>query len=180
MARLLHHGMKNIFLSLAWAAGCGLSLAAWADPHEHGVVRLQLALDGPVLSVALQTPLDNLLGFERAPRTAAERQAAQELLARLGQGQGVLQPDPAAGCSLQQASVQSEVLKPGSPSAARGHADLQAQLTWRCSQPGLLASATVELFDGYRRVRQIQVQMVLPRGQSQVVLKRQQRQLNLR
>ena len=36
--------------------------------------------------MALELPLDSLLGFERAPRTDAERKAAADVLARLRSG----------------------------------------------------------------------------------------------
>jgi hypothetical protein len=59
------------FVAMAALAGATPALAA--SPHEHGVARLDVAVDAGRVSFSLETPLDNLLGFERAPRTDAER-----------------------------------------------------------------------------------------------------------
>jgi hypothetical protein len=158
------------------AAGlCALGLLpAWAGPHAHGVVYLDLAVDGSVLTVQMRAPLESRLGFERAPRTDAERQAASQMLAHLQQPQAVLQPLLAAGCEMQSAQVQAEVLQSPAQSAQStkaGHADLQAQYQWRCARPDLLSAATVALFDSYRRTRKVEVQVAGPRGQTRTVLR---------
>ena len=60
-----------------------------AQAHVHGAVQLEVALDGPTLSIALEAPLDSLLGFERAPRTARVVLArAAAWAARLASGTG--------------------------------------------------------------------------------------------
>ena len=75
-----------------------------AQSHVHGAVQLEVALDGPTLSIALEAPLDSILGFERAPRTASEKQAAQDALTAL-RGNALFAPDAAAGCTPASASI---------------------------------------------------------------------------
>lgn len=91
----------------AWSAG---------KAHEHGALKLDVAIEGNKLTIAMEAPLDNLLGFERAPRTDAERKAAAEVLARLRspiQGKALFSADAAAQCTLSKADVQAPVLEPG-------------------------------------------------------------------
>ena len=38
-----------------------------APAHVHGVARIDLAVDGDQLTLSLEMPLDNLVGFEHAP-----------------------------------------------------------------------------------------------------------------
>lgn len=152
---------------------------AMAGPHEHGVVYLDVAVDGPVLSAQMRAPLEGLLGFERAPRTAQERQAATDLLAHLAQPGSVLQPAPAAGCEPLPSELQADVLQQRAE-ARGGHAELQAQYQWRCAEPEQLNAATVPLFDRYRRVRRIEVQVAGARGQSRATLTPSARSLRLR
>lgn len=159
-------------LALAWPL-------AWAGPHEHGVVYLDIAVDGPVLSAQMRAPLESLLGYERAPRTAAERQAASDMLSHLQQPGAVLQPAPAAGCELQSVQVQAGVLQGQAQAARSAHAELTAQFQWRCSRPELLASANLALFDSYRRTRKVEVQVAGPRGQSRATLRPSARTLQL-
>ncbi|MDT7835346.1 DUF2796 domain-containing protein [Aquabacterium sp. OR-4] len=161
--------------------------------HEHGTLKLDVAIDGAQLSVALEVPLDNLLGFERAPRNEAERKAAGELLARLrapGQGPALFAPDAAAQCTLARAEVNAPVLVPagheptrprGATASATGseHADLDASYTYSCAQPAALRKLDIGLFEVFQRLQRIDVQLAGPQGQAKSTLKRPQRRVQL-
>lgn len=171
---------------LLWLAGLALASApAWSagQTHEHGAMKLDVTIDGSNLVIAMEAPLDNLLGFERAPRTDAERQAAAAVLARLrnpGQSPALFVPDAAALCTLRKAQVQAPVLEPGAKAGSGSeHADLDASYEFSCAQPGELRSLQVGLFDAYKRIRRVDVQVAGPRGQSKVTLKRPARTVPL-
>ena len=69
--------MNVLLISLLAAGLAATALPAWAaKAHQHGVARLDVAVEATRVTLYLDTPLDNLLGFERAPRTDAERKAA--------------------------------------------------------------------------------------------------------
>ena len=51
--------------------------------HVHGIAKLDVAVEATKITVQLESPLDNLLGYERAPRTDAERRQADAMVARL-------------------------------------------------------------------------------------------------
>ena len=131
--------------------------------HEHGALRLDVAIEGNRLTIAMEAPLDNLLGFERAPRTDAERKAAADVLARLrspDKGEPLFVMDGAAQCTLSKAEVQAPVLEPGAKSAAKDeHADLDASYEFACAQPAQLRSLEVGLFGAYKRIQRIDVQV---------------------
>lgn len=148
--------------------------ATWAGKaHQHGVAQLDIAYEAGRLSIGLDSPLDNLLGFERAPRTDAERKAADAAVARLKEGAALFAIDPAAQCRLAKAEVQSDALAPagGAAKAGDGHADLDAR--WEFSCPGALpAWVDVGLFDAFRRFARFEVQMVGVKGQGKATLQR--------
>ncbi len=54
-----------------------------AGAHEHGVVRMGLAVDGARLTLDLQAPADALFGFEHQPESEEERRIVAEALDRL-------------------------------------------------------------------------------------------------
>ncbi len=158
--------------------------AAWAGKaHEHGALKLDVAVEGNRLMIAMEAPLDNLLGFERAPRNDAERKAAAELLARLrsqDRGMALFTPDAAAQCALDKAEVLAPVLEPGAKAAAQdGHADLDASYEFSCAQGGELRSLDVALFEVYKRIQRIDVQVAGAKGQWKVTLRRPARQVKL-
>jgi hypothetical protein len=146
--------------------------------HEHGVAKLSVAVDGNTLTIALDAPLDGFLGFERAPRTDAERKAAADLLVRLRDAGALFKPDAAAGCKAGEVKVEAPVLEPGYKGKGE-HADLEAQFSFQCAQPQALRTLDVALFDTFKRLQRIDVQVAGAKGQSKATLKRPARTVTL-
>jgi hypothetical protein len=176
---------RQLPLVIALAIGSGGAAAA-PHAHQHGALTLTVALDGEQLSIGLQAPLDSLLGFERAPRTDAERRAAKDLLARLRSGAATLfKADGAAQCTLVSAEVRAGVLEAAPKSAVQAtprgedHADLDADYAFRCMQPALLRTLNVGLFEAFEHLRRIEVQVAGPKGQRKLTLQRPARTLEL-
>ena len=65
----------KIHLQTVLFALCLTPLLAHAGgkAHVHGVATLDIAVEARKITVQLESPLDNLLGYERTPRTDAER-----------------------------------------------------------------------------------------------------------
>jgi hypothetical protein len=179
---------------------CCAAGASAGKAHQHGAVTLDVAVEAAEVSLSVEMPLDSLVGFERAPRTQAERQAAAAALAKMRDGGALFRFDAAAQCTLASAKVEAPVLEPAAqtttqpptqtttqptthptakPAAAGEHADLDASYAFRCAQPVRLASLEVLLFDAFPRVERIDVQAVLPHGQRKVVLRRAARTVRL-
>ena len=156
----------------------GLPVLAAPGAHEHGVARLSVAVDGRTLSLEFDAPLDGLLGFERPPRTDAERKAAADLLQRLRDPAALFKPDAAAGCSAGAATVSAPVLEPGAKAGGE-HADVELQFSFTCSAPQALRTLDVGLFDAFRRLQRVDVQLAGARLQSRHTLKRPARSLPL-
>ncbi|MGT2455518.1 ZrgA family zinc uptake protein [Cupriavidus basilensis] len=88
-------------------------------------------------------PLENLFGFERALRSAAEKAVAQQAMARLRDGEAIFVTSPAAGCHLESVRLDfgatpaftaaSDSAAKASPGATLGgnHADLNADYKFR-------------------------------------------------
>lgn len=151
-----------------------------AHPHQHGIATLELAVEGEGFTLHLETPLEVLLGFEHAPRNAAERQAAQRVLARLRQPAGLFTADDAAGCSASAPRIEAPLLTTPATAAGAGprsdeHGDLDAEYDFRCRRPAALKQLRVDLFDAFERLQRIDVQRVGPTGQSRHRLTRQNR-----
>ncbi|WP_412479779.1 DUF2796 domain-containing protein [Azonexus sp. IMCC34839] len=151
--------MRLIALTLALA----LNAPAFAAPaHVHGEARLEIAVDGDNLSIHLESPLDGLLGFERAPRTPAEKQAMQAMKTTLEAPEHLFQLPAAAGCTARPAEVESAIF---SAKAAAGHLDLDADYRWQCARPVALRAVEIRLFAEFPRLKLIKVDFVGPTGQ---------------
>ncbi len=173
--------MTRLPLAASTIAALALAAASSAQAHkahEHGVVRLDVAIEGGTLGIAAEVPLDNLLGFERAPRTDAERKAAADALARLRAPAGLFVVDAAAQCRLTGAAVKAPVLEAGAK-PTDGHADLDAEYRFECAQPAQLRTLELGWFDAFPRIQRIEVQLAGPQGQGKTTLRRPARSVKL-
>lgn len=166
---------------LLTAATAGAAQAA--GTHAHGVARLDVAVDGPVLTLQLASPLESLLGFERAPRNDAERAQVRALAQGLRSGSGFA-PTAAARCALAEVRLRSPVLAPEllgekGPAAAADddHAELEAAFVYRCADAQALRGVDVLLFDQFKRLRRVDGQVAGPKGQSALQLTARARQI---
>ncbi|MEM7728411.1 MAG: DUF2796 domain-containing protein [Pseudomonadota bacterium] len=69
-----------------------------ADSHVHGAAALSMALDGERLSVELESPLYNILGFEHAPDTAEQKDAVVAAQSTLSDPAALFAFSPEAEC----------------------------------------------------------------------------------
>lgn len=167
-------------------------------PHQHGVATLDVRVDDDRLEIRLRAPLDSLAGQERPPRTEKQRQAVRSMAATLHGPETLFVPTAAAGCSAGPMMLRSDVLAPalllapgataaadggtagsgtagggavaGARQAAPAHADLEAQVSFRCARPQALNGLQVRLFDAFPALREIVVAIGTPRGDSGVRL----------
>jgi hypothetical protein len=159
---------------LAWML-CALPIvvAAAGKAHEHGVARLDLAVDATRVTIELDTPLDNLLGFERAPRTDAERAKADAAVARLRDGAALFRIDGAAGCTLANVDLVSPPLQLGAATAGSGdHGDLVGTYQFNCKVAARAGFVEVGLFEAFPGFKRIELQVATPRGQLKATLRR--------
>lgn len=167
-----------------------LSHGAMAQSHQHahvhGHIQLGVAVDGKQVSVDIDTPLESLLGFEHAPRSAAEKKLAADWAQRLRDGSGLLQFNAEAQCRLVQADLDAPVLglgKQASPSPLGkddgGHADLEGAWLFECAAPGALRSLDLAFFKRSAHARVMEVQWVKGSRQGKQTLKRPQSRINL-
>ena len=79
-------------------------------PHEHGAARLDVAVEGNIVEINLESPLANALPFEHAPRDAAQRQAVQNMAATLHKAESIFVFPAAAQCRIKKVTLESEAL----------------------------------------------------------------------
>ena len=72
------------------------------EAHVHGVGKLDVALDGQTLSLHLDSPLVNLVGFEHAANSAKDKAAVQAMTKTLRStgAAAVFVTSPSAECKL--------------------------------------------------------------------------------
>lgn len=142
--------------------------------HVHGQVKLDVAIDVRAITIHVDSPLDSIVGFERAPRTDAERKTAQQALAQLRAAGRLFTIDPAAACTLSQVDLDAPTLGLGDApqGPAPAHGDLDGNIVFECRSPVQARYIDVALFDAFPDIRRIDVRIATPSGQYQRRLKR--------
>ena len=201
LAVVLRASMAAAVLSTLLAGGPAVAGKA----HEHGAGKLNLVQEGAIYTLELELPLDTLVGFERAPRTAGERQAAQAAMARLRDATALFRPQPASvGCTASTKAVAAPLLEapaataaapaptadasrdtaanpaPAGAKAVDTHADATATYTLQCPSQAALQRLEVNLFEAFPRLKRLEVQLVLATGQGRLKLSPSSRHIELR
>jgi len=180
----MHTSFPRTLVALAAATALALpAVAQQQQAHVHGKLSLDVAVDEKTITLSLEAPLDNFLGFERAPRTDEERQRVADMQAKLKAADKLLLPDPAAGCKLDKVVLSSAVLGWGDAKAGHAHdhdddddddhdhdhghdhdhdhshADIDADITFTCAKAAQAQFIDIKLFDAYKGIRSIDAQV---------------------
>ncbi len=143
--------------------------------HVHGQAQLSFATEAQQVELLLESPVANLLGFEHAPGSAAEKAAWQQSRTLLQSGQWVQLP-AAANCQLQQQQLNEPW--PQSPDPHH-HADVELSLTYQCNTPAALTEVRLDLFRHAADLHQVDVQWVSGQQQGAATLTPKQREFRL-
>ncbi|HGM5578553.1 TPA: DUF2796 domain-containing protein [Pseudomonas putida] len=154
-------------------------------PHEHGVARLNVGLDGNTLELGLESPSMNLVGFEHLATSDADKAKVEAVRKQLEQPLKLFALASAAGCKEEQQDLESPLFG-DQPVAAKDddgddddhddhdhdhahehqHSEIHAHYQLTCSTPAKLTQVDLTpLYKAYPQTRKINVQLVGPNGQ---------------
>lgn len=153
------------------------SLAA----HEHGAATLNVVLDGQSLEIELQSPAMNLVGFEHAAKSEADKTKVAEVRSQLEAPLELFGLTNGA-CTLGELNLESPLFSPDAPHKAHDHghqhghaepasqgdehSEIHAHYQFTCQQPQDLQQLDLaELFKRFPGTEKIQVQLIGPKGQ---------------
>jgi hypothetical protein len=144
--------------------------------HVHGIAALNLALEGQEVYIELDSPAANIVGFEHAPSSKADRVALDRAVAMLKDGDRLFRFNIEAGCRMENADLTSSLLddEHGEHKAdhehetqdeheheGETHSDIEAAYHFECNQPGKLTQLTVELFEVFPDTEKLHVQYII-------------------
>lgn len=156
-----------------------------AQAHAHGRATLAVVLDGYELTAALETPLYNLVGFEHAAETQAQKAALRNAETLLAGGGPLLTFSPKAGCALSDKSISADLgghddHHDGHHAVeAEPHKDIALEYIYVCASPDLLNDITVNLFEHFEFMDEIELIYLGPNIQKQDVLNRNKTRVKL-
>lgn len=173
------------------AALAALTSAAVADEgrremkaHEHGRGKLDIAIEGNRVTLELDTPAADILGFESAATTPEQKAAVAEAKARLAEPLKLFVLPAAAGCTVARSEVEIDVedhsdhaAKPGDH--AHEHADVEAEYELTCTAPAALTSIAFDFFQAFKGAQSLEVSLITDKGQTSRSVTREKPRLDL-
>ena len=142
---------------LILAAAMAAPALAEGEPHEHGHATMQIAVEGNTLSVALELPGDDAVGFETEPSTDEDRAALAEAKEKLADPLAVLDLPEAAGCVAGESASEYHV--------EGEHAAMEVEYELNCENVAAIETLGTRLFELFPSVEEVEVEYALPSGQ---------------
>ena len=144
-----------------------------ADPHQHGVGQLNVAIQGDHVEIELETPGADIVGFEHPPRTAEQKKAVQDAATTLRNGSAIFVFPAAARCKLEKTKVESGLLEDKHETHGEKHhhekhkeeihAEFHALYHFSCKNP---ASYTdLQYFEAFPHAKALLARTITAKGQ---------------
>jgi hypothetical protein len=187
--------MRRLLLALPFAL-LPLAVAHAAEQHEHaslgahehGVGRLNAALDGQTLELELDSPAMNLVGFEHVASTDADKAKVIAARTQLENPLALFNLPKAAGCVVAAQELESPLFDDTPPADVdedddhdedvkdadghehhHEHSEINAHYQFTCAAPGALKTLDLaNIFNTFPATQKIQVQLIGPSGQQGV------------
>lgn len=137
--------------------------AAGGKAHQHGTGQLNVAVQGDHLSIELEVPADDIVGFEHPPRTPAEKQAVRDATTKLRASETLFAFPQAAACRFQNAEVDAPHAE--NHSGHDDHSEFHAQYHFVCAQATRLSHIDLRYFEAFPRAQALTARTLTFTGQ---------------
>jgi hypothetical protein len=168
----------TFFLIGVLAASAAAAQVRQLGPHVHGLSTLDIAVDGSTVSMELESPGADIVGFETMPTTDEQRAAIARGNDALSRPLALFSFSAAGGCMVMKAQSQEVFadLTPAAPAtdppdlfdryAQRGtHSMFEASYELRCTNPKAITGVDFPFFAVFPNAQVVHVQMVTAHGQ---------------
>jgi hypothetical protein len=160
-------------------------------PHEHGTGRLNIAIEGKRVSMELEVPAADIVGFEHEAKTAAQKAAVKKGKTTLEGALNVFKLPAEAKCKLAKAKVAlhaenehghdhgkaGEAKHEDNDEDESHHSAFHAEYTIDCAAPEKLTGIDFRYFEVFAGAKKLDINLVTEKGQSHYEVSREKPQL---
>ena len=141
------------------------------ESHEHGVSSLKIALEGQILEMELESPANDIVGFEHAPENENQRTTVKTALSLLKSKPGLFRTSSAANCKIEDVLGDFEVEK--------DHAGFH--ITWKikCLNPEKIKNLETSFFRQFPKAEEIEVEIITASGQKAIEWEKETKKIKL-
>ena len=134
------------------------------ESHEHGVSTLKIAIEGQNVQIELESPANDIVGFEHAPENNKQKADIENALSLLQKATGVFIPSSEAKCITNENSAEFEI--------EEGHSETHSgfHVIWKltCSNPKQLKNLETTFFELFPKAHEIEVEIISASGQKAI------------
>jgi len=134
------------------------------ESHEHGVSTLKIAIEGQNVQMELESPANDIVGFEHAPENNKQKADVENALSLLRKANGVFIPSSEAKCITNENSAEFEI--------EEGHSETHSgfHVLWKltCSNPKQLKNLETTFFELFPKAHEIEVEVISVSGQQAI------------
>jgi len=140
-------------------------LHAQAKAHTHGLAALDIVIEGRTGTLEFRAPAEDIIGFERDPRTPAERWQRDFALLRLRtRMREMVIFDPTLGCTLKATEIQAggddHDHDHDADAKASGHAEIHGEFALTCERSPVGKDIRFAFRTVFPTIRTVQVQLL--------------------
>ncbi|MDA9967101.1 DUF2796 domain-containing protein [bacterium] len=173
------------------------------NAHEHGLGKLNIALDGKEIRIELHAPGADIVGFEYPAVSQDDHIAIGAAVGRLAQPLALFVLPKAAECTVLKVHVgleseedyaedaqehvdhteddeEEHVAHEEEHSDEAGHTEFHAEYRLNCDKPAAISQITFAYFDTFANARELDVQIVTEVGAQAFEVERSDPELDLR
>ena len=168
------------------ACPCGRSRYAQAPhrelgAHEHGRGTLNIAIEGNKLTMELEAPGMDIVGFEHMAKTKRDKAAMEKAKALLSVPLSLFALPTSAGCRVIETNVTLELGEHdhGGPEEAgaakengeasaheQTHSEFHAEYSFTCASVSNITAIELGYFRAFAGAEKLDVNLITPKGQS--------------
>lgn len=162
-------------------------------PHQHGRGTFTIAVDGTRLQLELDAPGHDIIGFEHAATSDADKRKLAEAGKVMSDPLKLFVVPESAGCKVVSAKAGLEDEHEHDEAAAKEaghdehgeeheghhHSDFSASYELECAKPENIDGMTFKYFDAFPGAQELDVKIATPKGQTQQLVTRAKPQLSL-
>ncbi len=149
--------MRAVLLILLAA---GPASAQGSKAHMHGLATVSVAIDKNLLLIGAEIPAEALFGFERRPKTEAEKKTVEDVTKTLKDRVEELFVLPAdLGCKVTNVMLKNSL-------AEDEHADVDVDYTFSCEKTAAGSSLKLGLLKAFPKIKKVKIQILSDATQS--------------
>ena len=142
--------------------------------HQHGHAEMSIAFDGMIGKISLESPADNILGFENKPKNDQQKKQSEENLLKLENSiSQMVQMDSSLSCVMQKHEINVNYEE-------GGHSDVDASFEVKCQKSPIGTKIKFDFQKHFPRLKNIAVQVLVDQVSKSIQIKKATAELEIK